>query len=49
MAKSMFYGFLLRMWTLGKLNEDEIASYVPKFISEEEKKQIIETPKKNNE
>lgn len=41
----MFYGFLLNMWVFGKLDEKGLSAYVPKFISEEEKKQIMATPK----
>lgn len=47
MAKNMFYGFLLNMWVFGKLDEEGLSAYVPKFITEEEKNQIMATPKVN--
>lgn len=44
MAKNMFYGFLLNMWVFGNIDETMLSTYVPTFISEEEKKQIMATP-----
>lgn len=48
MAKNMFYGFLLNMWVFGKLDEEGLSNYVPRFISEEEKKQIMATPQESS-
>lgn len=42
----MFYAFLLNMWVFGKLDEEGLSNYVPKFISEEEKTQIMLAPQK---
>lgn len=44
--KNMFYAFLLNMWVFSKLDEEGLNNYVPKFISEEEKTQIMLTPQK---
>ncbi|MGG4503819.1 hypothetical protein [Paenibacillus polymyxa] len=38
------YAFLLGMWVRGKVDEQRLISYTPKFISEEEQKAILATP-----
>lgn len=40
----MFYGFLLNMWMMKKINVEKVQSYVPKFITADESKMIIATP-----
>lgn len=42
--KNMFYGFLLNMWVFGNIDETTLNTYVPRFISADEMKQIIATP-----
>ena len=41
----MFYGFLLNMWCMGKLTEEELRTYVPFYITEQEADAIVITPK----
>lgn len=40
----MFYGFLLSMWMMKRLDEAKIRTYVPKFITADEALMIIATP-----
>lgn len=44
---NMFYGFLLNMWVFGGMTEEVLKTYVPTFISDEEMRQIMATPKKS--
>ena len=39
------YDFILRCWTIGLLNENQVYSYVPTFITEEECAEILATEK----
>ena len=39
----MFYSFVLNMWMMGRLTEDQVNAYVPKFITAEEAKMILIT------
>lgn len=39
------YSFLVNMWTMDKVDEERLNRYTPKFISEEERKAILATPK----
>ena len=38
------YNFILNMWIMGRISEDKVKSYVPKFISQEEADMILATP-----
>lgn len=40
----MFDAFLLSMWTMGRITEEQIQSYVPMFISQEKAMIILATP-----
>lgn len=42
--RSPVYGFLLNMWIMGKVDEEKLFTYVPKFITQEEYEMIIVTP-----
>ncbi|BFH70594.1 hypothetical protein J27TS7_58770 [Paenibacillus dendritiformis] len=41
--KSPFYAFLVDCWRKGFADEKKLQSYVPRYISEEEFQEIIET------
>lgn len=41
--ESPFYAFLVDCWKKRFADEEKLQSYVPKYISEEECKEIIET------
>jgi hypothetical protein len=44
-AKSAgFYAFLLNMWIMRKITAEQLHTYVPTFITEEEYQMIIATP-----
>lgn len=38
------YGFILNMFVLGKISEEKVQSYAPKFITQEEADMIVVTP-----
>ena len=38
------YDFILNMWTLKKITEETVNSYVPRFITAEQAAEIIATP-----
>ena len=40
----MFYGFILNMWMMKKIDEAKVKSYVPAYISDDEAKMILATP-----
>ena len=40
------FPFLSLMWVSGKITEEKLQSYVPKFIAQEEKDLIVVTPQK---
>lgn len=39
---SLFYNFIYNQWVKKVITEEQIQSYVPKFISQTEMNQIIE-------
>lgn len=41
--RSPFYAFLVDCWKKGFADEEKLQSYVPKYISDEECQEIIET------
>ena len=41
----MFYGFLLNMWCMDRIDEATLRSFVPFYISEDELNAILVTPK----
>lgn len=43
--KSLFFAFLMDRWRKGFADEDKLHSYVPKYISAEECREIIEETK----
>lgn len=43
--KNYFYAFLANQWMFNGLTEEQLSSYVPTFISEDEKKQIMVMPR----
>ncbi|WCF07069.1 hypothetical protein NDS46_22445 [Paenibacillus thiaminolyticus] len=43
--KSPFYAFLVDCWRKGLAGEEKLQSYVPKYISDEECKEIVEITK----
>ena len=45
----MFYSFVLNMWMMGRLTEDQVNANVPKFITAEEAKMILITPTQNQQ
>ena len=45
----MFYSFVLNMWMMGLLTEDQVNAYVPKFSTAEEAKMILITPTQNQQ
>ena len=38
------YSFILSMWKQGKIDEEKVKSYCPKFITEEQVESILTTP-----
>ncbi|MGZ0042047.1 hypothetical protein [Paenibacillus ottowii] len=38
------YTFLVNMWTMGKVDEERLGRYTPKFITEDERKAILAIP-----
>lgn len=44
--KSPFYDFLCDCWRKGFADEEKLQTYVPKYITEQECTEIIETQKK---
>ncbi len=42
---SPFYNLLVDCWKKGMTDETKLKTFVPLFISEEERQMIIETPK----
>lgn len=38
------YGFILNMWTMRRIDEAKVQSYVPKYITQEEADTILATP-----
>lgn len=43
--KSPYLDFLVDCWKKGLADEERLEKYVPVFISDEERQQIINTPK----
>lgn len=39
----MFYSFVLKMWTMHRITEEEVNAYVPKFLTADEAKAILST------
>jgi hypothetical protein len=39
----MFYGFVLNLWIMRKIDEVKVQSYAPKFITQEEANMILAT------
>ncbi|GAV13225.1 hypothetical protein [Paenibacillus sp. NAIST15-1] len=42
--KSLYYDFLVDCWRKGLADENKLETFVPIFISDEERQQIIATP-----
>jgi hypothetical protein len=42
--QSMFYGFILNMWMMNKIDEAQVQAYVPKYITQEEADAIMLVP-----
>lgn len=42
---SLFYAFLLNQWMFNGMSEETLMTYVPKFITAEEAKKIMLSPK----
>lgn len=42
---SLFYAFLLNQWMFNGMSEETLMMYVPKFITAEEAKKIMLSPK----
>jgi len=42
----MFYPFVLNMWIMKKITEQQVRAYAPTFISKDEVEMILVTPQK---
>jgi hypothetical protein len=41
----MMYDFLRAMWILNKVTEEQITKYSPRFITQEERDEILNLPR----
>lgn len=39
------YAFILNMWIMGRVTEQKVYSYVPRFLTKEEADMIVTSPR----